>query len=248
MGSERLPGKVLLDIQGKPMLARVLERADRCPNIDQVVVATTWESEDDPVAAWGNHHDYSVVRGHPTDVLDRYHQAAEEAEAETVVRFTADCPLLDPAVSDQTIQRFLEADPPLDFVANRLPDHRTYPIGLDTEVCSREALEQAWREAQEPHQREHVMPYLYENPDFEIELVEAEDDWGDERWTVDTPADLAFVRAVYQAFSPRDDFGWREVLELLEARPALRKINQEVEHRSLKDTDQRFSSAGSEGS
>ncbi|MFP3855265.1 MAG: cytidylyltransferase domain-containing protein, partial [Anaerolineales bacterium] len=180
-----------------------------------------------------------------TDVLDRYFQAALEVDAGVIVRFTADCPLLDPEVSERTIQRFLQADPSLDFVANRLPDRRTYPIGLDTEVCSMNALARAWREAEAPHQREHVMPYLYETPDFDIALVESDEDWGEERWTVDTPEDLAFVRAVYQEMAPQEDFGWHEVLQLLEAKPELREINREVKHRSLQDIDDRFSSARS---
>ena len=247
MGSERLPGKVLMRIAGEPMIGRVLARAGRCPSVDDVLVATTWDEADDEIAAWCESNGYQVYRGHPTDVLDRYFQAAIQVEAEVVVRFTADCPLLDPEVSERTIQRFLQAEPSLDFVANRLPDRRTYPIGLDTEVCSMEALARAWREAEAPHQREHVMPYLYETPQFDIALVEAEQDWGEERWTVDTPEDLAFVRAVYSAMSPQEDFGWRRVLELLEEHPELREINREVKHRSLQEIDERFSSAKSDG-
>jgi spore coat polysaccharide biosynthesis protein SpsF len=207
------------------------------------VLATSDQAEDDPVATWALDQAYEVVRGHPTDVLDRYYQAVEQTGAEVIVRLTGDCPLLDSQVVERTIQYFLQADPPLDFAANRLPDQRSYPIGLDTEVCSKQALVQAWREAEQPHQREHVMPYLYESDQFRIGLMDAEVDWGQERWTVDTEADLNFIRAVFEHFTPRLDFGWREVLALLKEKPALRQINAEVRHRDLLDTDERFSTA-----
>lgn len=248
MGSSRLPGKVMKDIAGKPMLHWVLRRADQIPSGDEVVLATTTDREDGPLVALGEELGYRVVQGHPVDVLDRYRQAAQEADAEVIIRLTGDCPMLDAGVSEQTLQVFLQAHGELDFVANRLLDHRTYPIGLDTEVCSRSALELAWKEAEAPHEREHVMPYLYENPGrFKTRLVDADGDWGHLRWTVDTAKDLAFVRAVYQAFSPRIDFGWREVLDLLAERPELQEINAGVEHRTLEDVDDRLSAAKAEG-
>lgn len=247
MGSSRLPGKVLAKVGGAPVLAHVLRRAAQIASVDRVVLATSTEGEDDPIAALGAGEGCAISRGHPTDVLDRYRQAASEFEAEVIVRLTGDCPLLDPGVSEETLQVFLQAEGDLDFVANRLPDHRTYPIGLDTEVCSRSALETAWREASEPHQREHVMPYLYENAHrFRVQLVDAAGDWGHLRWTVDTALDLQFVRAAFEAFAPRVDFGWRELLALLDERPELAAINAQVEHRSLQDVDERLESAGRE--
>lgn len=249
MGSSRLPGKVLAEVAGLPVLTHVLARSARIASVDRVVLATTTAPQDEAIAELGRQAGFAVTRGHPTDVLDRYRQAAIEANADVIVRVTGDCPLLDPQVSERALQVFLGADGELDFVANRLPDHRTYPIGLDTEICSRPALETAWREAKEPHQREHVMPFLYENPErFRVQLVDAEGEWGHLRWTVDTPEDLEFVRAIYQAFSPEVDFGWQEVLALLAEQPELRQINAGVEHRSLRDVDQRLeSAAGGEG-
>ncbi len=240
-GSSRLPGKVLKELAGEPVVVWVLRRAAKIESVSEVVLATTTDETDDALVKLGEERGYRVVRGHPIDVLDRFHQVVQETGAEVVVRLTGDCPLLDPEVSERTVQAFLGAEPPLDFVANRLLDHRTYPIGLDTEVCSREALERAWRKAEAPHQREHVMPYLYENPDvFRVHLVDADGDWGRLRWTVDTAEDLEFVRAVYDAFAPRTDFGWREVLALLDSRPELQEINAGVEHRRLEDVDDRF--------
>lgn len=236
MGSTRLPGKVLLDIAGRPMLARVVERARRATRIDETVVATSADPPDDPVAAFCASSDIACVRGHPTDVLDRYHETARATSADVIVRLTADCPLLDPEVVDLTVSAFLEARPPVDLVVNRLPWDRTFPIGLDTEVFSREALDRTWREADQPSQREHVVPYMYEVPGrFRMLHVCADGDYGDRRWTVDTPEDLEFVRAVYAAFNGREDFRWREVLELLDRRPELAALNAGVAHKTHLD-------------
>ena len=165
MSSSRLPGKVLLDINGEPMLVHVIERAKRAKLVDEVVLATTTDPSDDPVAEFCVERGYNFTRGSLHDVLDRYYQAATAYDAEIIVRLTADCPVLDPDVVDKTIEsreKGVESSG-FDFVANRLPSPmgRSFPIGLDTEVCTFAALENAWENATEKHQREHVMPYLY---------------------------------------------------------------------------------------
>jgi spore coat polysaccharide biosynthesis protein SpsF len=236
MGSTRLPGKVLADIGGRPLLERMLERLSRSERIDETVVATSYLPDDDPVAEMCARRGTRIVRGHPTDVLDRYRQAAEEAAAAVIVRLTGDCPLIDPQVVDLCLRTYLEADPPVDLVVNRLPWERSYPIGLDTEVFSRDTLDTAWREAREPHQREHVVPFLYENLDrFSMIHLEADGDYGGYRWTVDAPDDLEAVRRIFAAFGGRDDFGWREVLSLMEREPELARINQSVVHKGHRD-------------
>jgi spore coat polysaccharide biosynthesis protein SpsF len=250
-GSSRLPGKVLLDIGGQPMLKHVVERARGIPSVDTVVVATSTANEDDSIVAYCEKEAIEVIRGHPTDCLDRYYRAVRGTTAEVVVRITGDCPVLDPEVSERTIQLLLHGWPELDFVANRLLNHRTFPVGLDTEVCKRSALEQAWANADLPHQREHVMPYLYENPErFKIQLLDADGDWGHVRLTVDTVEDLDFIRQVFESFAPRMNFGWKEILALLERKPELAQINASVRHRELEDVDRGFSAAnlGGEGS
>ena len=166
MGSSRLPGKVLLDIAGKPMLQHVIERTRRARRIDALVVATSREPSDDPIAEFCGGLGVICARGSLHDVLDRFYQAASSQHASRVVRITADCPMIDPALIDETI-RLLDEDQEagrVDFAANRLPPPfgRSFPIGLDVEVCSFEALRRAWQEAKETFQREHVMPYLYE--------------------------------------------------------------------------------------
>jgi spore coat polysaccharide biosynthesis protein SpsF len=236
MGSTRLPGKVLAEIAGVPMLVRTVERARQAATVDDWIVATTRDPSDDPLKTLCLEHGYRLFRGSVDDVLDRFHQAAVQGGADVIVRVTADCPLLDPALVDLTVRAFLDASPPADLVVNRLPGARTYPIGLDVEVVSFAALERAWREAIEPHQREHVLPFLYDPPGrFRVIRLDAERDYCDLRWTVDTPADLEFVRQVYARLGGRGDFGWRDVLALVQAEPDLASINAGVRHKSHRD-------------
>ena len=234
MGSERLPGKVLADIHGKPMLIRVVERAARADSVNSVVVATSTEARDDAIEQACVVQGIRVFRGDPVDVLDRTYQAAREARADVIVRITGDCPLIDPGLIDEAVQAFMTADPPVDFVANRLPDQRTYPIGTDVEVCSLAALERAWKEASLPPQREHVTPYLYEEPDrFRTLLLRHDLDLSHFRWAVDEEPDLEFVRVVYSKFDSDEHFTWLEVVALLENEPLLASINAAVPQRGL---------------
>jgi spore coat polysaccharide biosynthesis protein SpsF len=264
MGSSRLPDKVMLDIHGKPMLVRVIERARQAKSLSAVAVATTSDPAEEPIAQLCAHLHAPCARGSVYDVLDRYHQTAVEFGAEVVVRLTADCPLLDPGLIDDAVAAFLDnpttcgtwtsvypdapvlaptrPEIPWDFAANRLPPpfHRTYPIGLDVEICTFEALDRAWREAREPHEREHVMPYLYETPGrFRCRIGNYGTDFGGQRWTVDTPEDLEVVRKVYDAFDGREDFTWLDVLHLFEGHPELSEINAGISHKTFYDVDSR---------
>jgi spore coat polysaccharide biosynthesis protein SpsF len=239
MASSRLPGKVMADIEGEPMLGRVVDRARRAMILDDVVIATTTDPGDSEIVQFCERRDIVVYKGHPSDVLDRFYRCAASEQADVIVRITGDCPLIDPDLIDLTTRTLLDADPALDFAANRLPQNRTYPIGLDTEVCSFQALEIAWEEADQRYQREHVMPFIYEHEDrFRVQVIEYEVDLGEMRWTVDTPEDLELVRQVYRNFGRRDDFSWLEVLRLFEEQPELAKINAEVEHKTRYDVDQ----------
>ena len=255
MASSRLPDKVLLDIGGEPMLVRVYRRTQRARWVDQVVVATTTDPGDEPIAALCAEREFPVYRGSAADVLDRYYQAARWFDAQVIVRITADCPLIDPQVVDSTVaalygrkisdlERLCDGHPLRDFAANRLPPpwKRSYPIGLDTEVCTFQALEKAWLEADQPHQREHVMPYLYEQEGrFRVVVVDHEPDRGSLRWTVDTPEDLQLVRQIYSRFDNRDDFSWQEALALFEKEPELAAINAGVRHKQVFEVDERTS-------
>lgn len=260
MSSSRLPGKVLLPLANQPMLARVITRLQRAVYLNSVLVATTTDPADDPIADFCTTHGVSFYRGEPYDVLARYLGAARSAGADTIVRITADCPLIDPALVDAAITALHDPQNPLDFVANRLPPPwgRTYPIGLDVEVCTRAALERAAVEAAAPHHREHVMPYLYDDlpPDclpkaapivraqtprgFRVGLLHHSEDFGSVRWTVDTPADLQALNALYTLLAGRADYAdWLEILALWQANPQLAHINAAVQHKTLYDVDAR---------
>jgi spore coat polysaccharide biosynthesis protein SpsF len=239
MASSRLPGKVLADLGGQPVLAWVVRRATRTQGIDQVVVATSIAAGDDAVAAFCKEQDYACSRGSLYDVLDRFRQAAHEYDAGVIVRLTGDCPLIDPGMLADNLRTFLKSSPPLDFAANRLPGERTIPIGLDAEFCTRAALETAWREAQKPHQREHVMPFFYENADrFRMLHIKQSPNFGRYRWTVDTPEDLELIRQVVSHFGD-DTFSWKDVLALFQKKPELAEINASVLHKSHRDVDER---------
>jgi spore coat polysaccharide biosynthesis protein SpsF (cytidylyltransferase family) len=230
MGSERLPGKVLLDVGGKTMLERVLARARRAARVDEAVVATTRLRRDDGLAEKALALGAAVHRGEEDDVLDRFYGAARERGADVVVRVTADCPLIDPSVIDKVVDALEGAD----FAANTLK--RTYPRGLDVEVCTFRALERAWREAKADHERAHVFPYIYGHPElFALRGVEEPDDHSGMRWTVDTPEDLAFVRGVYQGFGGDDRMEWRRVAGWLREHPEVAAMNGGVRQKALEE-------------
>ncbi len=230
MGSTRLPGKVLKDLGGDTVMARVLARVKRAATIGEVVVATSDTPRDDVIVAESRRLDTRVFRGDEKDVLDRYYRVAQLSKAEVVVRITADCPLIDWELVDETVKRFLDELP--DYASNALV--RTYPRGLDTEVFSLQALERAWRESSDPDQRVHVTPFIYQNPErFKVLAVKGEKDYSGLRWTLDTEQDLEFLRAVYAKFPGRDDFRWSDVLSLLEREPHLSELNRNVVQKAL---------------
>jgi len=241
MNSSRLPGKILMDIGGQPMLAHVVERVRQARLVDLVVVATTTDPSDNSVEELCGQRGFACYRGSQFDVLDRFYQAARIYAAEVVVRVTADCPLIDPQVIDRTIQTFFDSQ--VDFAANRLPPpwKRTFPIGLDTEVCSYAALERTWKEASLLHEREHVMPYIYEvEGRFRVQTIDAEQDYGHLRWTVDTPEDLETIRRLFALLGKSEGFSWLDVLAVWQAHPELEMVNAQVHHHRFDDYDERF--------
>lgn len=240
MGSSRLPGKVLKDICGKPMLGWVVERVRQSKRVHQMVVATTTDAGDDPIEEFCRKQDVPCYRGDVFDVLDRYYQAALRYQADIIVRITGDCPLSDPRLIEQVLDELQTRK--LDFAANRLPPpyKRTYPIGLDVEVATMKALGEAWQNAKEKHEREHVMPYLYAGPvKYKISVVDNDEDHGGQRWTVDTPEDLEFIRRMADLLDCRMDFSWLDVLALVRSHPELTQINAGIRHKSMKEIDER---------
>jgi glutamate-1-semialdehyde 2,1-aminomutase/spore coat polysaccharide biosynthesis protein SpsF len=225
MGSSRLPGKTLAEVAGKPMLWRVINRVRRSRLIEKIVVATSDGAVDDRIAEFCETASIACFRGSEQDVLDRFYQAVKDLHPEAVVRITADCPLIDPEVIDKVIARFENGD--CDYASNAL--RYTYPDGLDTEVFSFAALEQAWREARKPAEREHVTPYL-RNGKFRTVNVESDSPVNPNqyRWTVDNAADLQFVEKIYAAMNGNGSFGYKDILELLHRRPDLAAIQTET--------------------
>jgi spore coat polysaccharide biosynthesis protein SpsF len=232
MGSTRLPGKVLEPLAGLPSVQRVLERVACTPGLSAVALLTSDTSGDEPLRLLGSNLGIPVIAGSHDDVLDRFHLAAKQLGAGTILRVTADCPLTDPTVLGELLALF-DNTPELDYagiatgaIAAR-PGLRRYPDGLDGEVISADTLELAWREAKDPYEREHVTPFIWRKPErFKLALLEAPEDLGEERWTVDHAADLAFVQAVYERLADtRVPFDYREVLALLAREPGLRKLN-----------------------
>jgi spore coat polysaccharide biosynthesis protein SpsF len=210
MGSSRLPGKVLVDLDGQSMLGRVVERVARSRRIDDIVIATSTAMIDDAVAREAHRVQAHVHRGSEHDVLHRYLGAALAYEADVIVRMTADCPLLDPSVIDQVI----DALGPCDYVSNT--HVRSFPRGLDVEVLHRDTLERIGRLGTSPAAREHVTAFVMERPElFVTRQVVAPVDDSDLRWTVDTPDDLALVRALYELGATRP---YRELVADVRAR------------------------------
>jgi spore coat polysaccharide biosynthesis protein SpsF (cytidylyltransferase family) len=225
IGSTRLPGKSLMDVAGCSLLGRVLARTGRIDGVDRVVVATTTSPEDAEIVAEAERHGCDAHRGHATDVLDRYRAAARAERADVIVRVTADCPLLDPEISGQVVRQIREGG--VDYVSN--VDPPTFPDGLDTEAITREALETAWREALDPSDREHVTLFIRQRRErFRAASLRQAEDWSHLRWTVDEPADLEFVRAVYEALAVERhaSAGLRELSELMQRDPRLRGMSR----------------------
>jgi len=232
MGSTRLPGKVLKDIGSETMLARVLHRTRRAALLDEAIVATTVNPVDSAILAECARLHVPVFRGNDRDVLDRYFQAAKAYKADIVVRITSDCPLIDPEVIDRVIRVFLDMTP--DYASNTLV--RTYPRGLDTEVMTTAALARASSEATEFYQRAHVTPYICQNPRvFRLLSVTTDKNYSSHRWTVDTPEDLEFIRAVYARLGDDGIFDWHDVLNLLAKEPQLARLDCHIQQIPLEE-------------
>ncbi len=224
MGSTRLPGKVLAEVGGHPMLRHVVTRASKAQKLESVLVATTTDRSDDPVESFCRATGIPVFRGSVDDVLERYYRAARSVSAQSIARITGDCPLIDPGLIDEVVSLFLERS--YDYASNVHPP--TYPDGLDTEVFSFAALERAFEEARLPSEREHVTSYMVNHPElFRLGAVRCDRDYSHMRWTVDEAEDLAFVRAVFDEMKS-EAFGMRDVIALLEEKSELAAINADI--------------------
>ena len=223
VSSSRLPGKVLKPILGKPMLQHQIDRVTRARSLDALVVATSTDASDDPVAGLCAAAGVNCFRGSLDDVLDRYYQAALEHQPRHIVRLTGDCPLIDPEIIDRLVEFYLAGS--FDHAGNAVEP--MFPDGLDAEVFTFAALEAAWREASLPSQREHVTPFIHQQPDrFRIGSYTNDVDLSHLRWTVDEPEDFDLVERIYAALYPqKPDFTTADILALLARQPELVQLN-----------------------
>jgi len=230
MSSSRLPNKVLMPILGKPMLAQQIDRLSTLKTPHKLIIATSSQTSDNPIEQLCQQLGVNCFRGSLDDVLDRYYQAALEfaqsKKTANIVRITGDCPLIDSEVIDKVINLFLTSDS--DYCSNCAP--ATLPDGLDVEVFSFNALEQAFQYANKTSEREHVTPFIRNNPQlFKVDNFNHQPDLSHYRWTVDEAEDFDLVTKIYQALYPKNThFALADILELIETKPELAQINKHI--------------------
>ena len=231
MRSVRFPGKVLQKIMDKPLLGYLLERLKRVTGAHEIVVATTTNKADQEILTVAEDYDVSVFRGNEENVLDRYLQAARQHHADVVVRVTADCPLIDSQIIDKVISAFYQQNRPYDYVSNIL--ERTYPRGMDVEVFSFQALEQASNHAQKDHEKEHVTPYIYRHPQtFRLLNVSQDEDQSRFRLCVDTKEDFHLIELLLKELYPtQPHFDLQSIIKVLKQHPQWVKVNQHIEQK-----------------
>ncbi|KAA0967091.1 acylneuraminate cytidylyltransferase [Sporosarcina sp. ANT_H38] len=233
MGSTRLPGKVLKTVMDKTLLEYQIERVSRSTLIDKIIVATTDKKNDNVIANLCEQFGVNVYRGSEEDVLSRYYEAATEYSADVVVRLTSDCPLIDPEVTDQVIQLYLNQLAEFDYVSNTL--EQTFPRGLDVEVFSISALQKAYENASLEREREHVTSYLYMNPEkFQLGNLKCSPNLGNHRWTVDTEEDFELIQRILQVLYPiNPKFTTQDVIGVLAENPSWIELNAHIEQKKL---------------
>jgi spore coat polysaccharide biosynthesis protein SpsF len=233
MTSSRLPGKVLMPILGRPMLAYEIERLRKVRGVERIVLATTVNRSDDAIAELCATEHLDCYRGSEHDVLGRYYEASVTFGARVIVRVTADCPLLDPDVVERVLWEFSTAEDGCDYASNMITP--TFPYGMAAEVFSFDALRDAHAHAREAAEREHVTPYIYWRPEqYRLRSVTMSPNLSQHRWTVDTADDFALINRILQALYPvTPDFRMADVLALVQAHPDWQEINRHVRQNML---------------
>ena len=241
LASVRLPGKVLKDIMGKPVLGHVVERLKGCRLLNEIVIATT-EKENEGILQVAREYGVESFIGSEDDVLDRYYQAAKSFAAPVIVRITSDCPLIDPGVTDEVIRYYLVNKDRFDYVSN--VSKRTFPRGLDTEVFSFRTLEKCWCEAEKTYEREHVTIYIREHPHiFKSGNVEAKGKLRNPRLrlTLDQGEDLDVIRAIYgKLYVPGKIFSTEEIIDLVTNQPSLIERNKSIRRKNIHVNEQLY--------
>ncbi len=232
--STRLPGKVLMDIEGKPMLWHVINRLKSSKKLDDIILTIPDTKENDILEKFAKDNKVKYFRGNENNVLSRYYETAKKFHCEVIVRLTSDCPLIDPKIVDLVIEKHLNRG--VDYTSNVIK--KTFPRGLDVEVFNFMVLEKAHKGAKENYQREHVTPYIYEHPEiFKLQNITAKGilKRPEIRLTVDTKEDLRLIKEIYKYFSkPQKIFYAKEIIELLDKYPELKKINAKIKQKDLK--------------
>ncbi len=235
LGSTRLPGKILKEINNKPMLWHVVNRLSHSKLIDKIIVATTDLAEDDQVQNFCEENNFLFYRGSSEDVLSRYYNTAKSFDAKIIVRITSDCPVIDFSIIDKMLKEFISGTrmEKLDYLSNVLT--RSFPRGLDTEIFTFTALEKAYNEAIQVSEREHVTPYIYNHPEiFTLRNFSYEKDYSFHRWTVDTQEDFNLIENIYKSLYEKNKmFLFEDILKLFEEHPALIEINQNIQQKKL---------------
>jgi len=226
IGSTRLPGKVLKTIVGRSMIELLLTRLAESKELNEIVVATSEEVQNDKLQSLVESLGYQCTRGSEKNVLNRFYESAKSVDADIVVRITGDCPLVDPALVDRCIKGYKNSN--VDYFSN--VDPATYPDGLDIEVMSFESIERANNETDSEFDREHVTPYIRNSDSFSKSSMNHTEDLSNQRWSVDEPEDLVVVTNVFEHFSPNILFGWKQVLELRKLQPELFVENQQIKN------------------
>lgn len=232
VGSTRLPGKVMKKVCNKTVLEHVIDRLKRIKNINEIVIATTTLEKDKVIVEESKRLGITYFRGSEEDVLSRYYYAAKENEADIVVRITSDCPLIDSEISEKIIRFYLDNMDKFDYVSNTI--ERTYPRGLDTEVFSFTALEKAFNEAENERDREHVTPYIWDNPEiFRIFSYINSENYSNLRWTLDTEDDFKLIKSIYRYLYNKNNnsFYMNEILNLYNIHPELLEINKNIKQK-----------------
>lgn len=225
MGSSRLPGKIMMELEGKPVLWHVYQRVIRSSYVDEAVVATTFQKKDLEIVKYCSSEGIRVLTGSEEDVLDRYYQVAKLFKPSNVIRITADCPLHDPSVIDQVISTHIKEDN--DYTSNTIEE--TFPDGLDCEIVKFSVLKDAWEKAVMASEREHVTQYIIKNIIYRKGSVTSSVYRGDERWTLDTEEDYKFIKNVFgKLYHVNPWFGADDVYSLLDAEPGIRDINRGI--------------------
>lgn len=222
MGSTRLPGKVLIKIMNKPVLAYLINQLKFSKTIEDIVIATTTDTEDDIIEKFAKTNKIKIFRGNEKNVLDRYYHCAKKFNFNSIIRITSDCPLIDPNILDNIVKIFQKDK--YDYVSNAI--HRSYPFGTEVEVFSFKELENTWRNAQSEIDKEHVTPYMRRNSK-NIKNVELKTNLTYLRWTLDFPEDLEMIKEIISEIK-KEPILLEDILELVKRKPNILKINEKI--------------------